>query len=215
MNNTHRNSPLDRLLIGINHALDVIAGSPQGTGRPNPGNKQPQPNLTEIDKKKVTGLLRVDHAGEVAAQGLYQGQAWVARNADVAANLQRASDEENDHLLWCRQRLTELDGQTSKLDPIWYAGSFLIGATAGLFGDKWSLGFVAETEHQVVRHLEDHLQQLPEHDLRSAAILQQMKHDEGTHATHAIHAGATPLPKPIKALMALSSKVMTKTAYWI
>lgn len=215
MNPIHRNSPLDRLLIGINHALDVVAGSPQGTGRPNPGDKQPQSNLTETDKKKVTGLLRVDHAGEVAAQGLYQGQAWVARNADVAANLQRASDEENDHLLWCRQRLAELDGQTSKLDPIWYAGSFLIGAAAGLIGDKWSLGFVAETEHQVVRHLEDHLRQLPEHDLRSAAILQQMKHDEGTHATHAIHAGATPLPKPIKVLMALSSKVMTKTAYWI
>lgn len=207
-------SLLDRLLIGLNNALDVAGGTAQGTGRPNPGHAHAAPELSEQDKTEATRLLRVDHAGEVAAQGLYQGQAMVARNPEVAARLQRAADEENDHLAWCRERITELGGRTSRLDPVWYVGSFVIGAAAGLAGDRWSLGFVVETERQVVRHLEDHLARLPPPDTRSSAILEKMKQDEETHGTHA-SLGAADLPQPVKQIMALASKVMTKTAYWI
>ena len=210
----HPFSLLDRLLIGLNNALDVVGGTAQGTGRPNPGHVHALPELSEPDKTEAARLLRVDHAGEVAAQGLYQGQAMVARNAEVAARLQRAADEENDHLAWCRERIVELGGRTSRLDPVWYMGSFVIGAAAGLAGDRWSLGFVVETERQVVRHLENHLARLPTPDTRSSAILEKMKQDEETHGTHA-SLGAAELPPPVKVIMTLASKVMTKTAYWI
>ena len=210
----HPFSLLDRLLIGLNNALDVVGGTAQGTGRPNPGHAHALPDLSEPDKTEAARMLRVDHAGEVAAQGLYQGQAMVARNAEVAARLQRAADEENDHLAWCRERITELGGRTSRLDPVWYVGSFVIGAAAGLAGDRWSLGFVVETERQVVRHLEDHLARLPAPDTRSSAILEKMKQDEEMHGSHA-SLGAADLPQPIRQIMTLASKVMTKTAYWI
>ncbi|KPJ92022.1 MAG: 2-octaprenyl-3-methyl-6-methoxy-1,4-benzoquinol hydroxylase, partial [Gammaproteobacteria bacterium SG8_11] len=160
-------------------------------------------------------FMRINHAGEVAAQGLYQGQALTARLPKVRAQMEQAALEENDHLDWCKKRATELGKGTSLLDPFWYMGSVVIGAAAGAAGDKWSLGFVAETERQVVKHLDSHLRRLSEHDEKTRAILQQMKADEGRHATSAVKSGGAELPTPIKKAMQLASKVMTKTAYWI
>ncbi len=163
----------------------------------------------------VSGLMRINHTGEVCAQALYQGQAMTARLTHVRENMERAALEENDHLDWCNNRLQELGGHTSYLNPLWYLGSFTLGATAGLVGDKWSLGFVAETEKQVVKHLENHLQKIPENDQRSRAILEQMKIDEERHGTMALNAGGMELPEPVKKLMGLTSKVMTTLAYKI
>ena len=156
--------------------------------------------------------MRVNHAGEVCAQALYQGQALTARRDETRQQMEQAAEEENDHLVWCRQRIHELGGHTSLLNPLWYTGSLAIGAFSGLLGDKWSLGFLAETEHQVVRHLEGHLQRLPEGDEKSRAILEQMKIDEGEHCTTARDAGGSALPEPVKKLMNLASRVMTTTA---
>lgn len=157
--------------------------------------------------------MRVNHAGEIAAQGLYQGQAATARLEQVRESMERAAQEENDHLAWCEERLAELGSRPSVLNPLWYAGAFAIGATAGLVGDRWSLGFVAETERQVVRHLEDHIGRLPEGDSRSRAILEQMKTDEQHHGAVAEQAGGAKLPLPVRKLMGLVSKVMTGGAY--
>jgi len=157
--------------------------------------------------------MRVNHAGEVAAQALYEGQAATARLDHVRASMQQAADEEVDHLAWCRDRLSELDSRPSMLNPVWYAGSWMIGAAAGLAGDRWSLGFVAETERQVIDHLDEHLSRLPLQDSRSRAILEQMKIDETHHGTAAMEAGAATLPAPIRATMALTSKIMTTLAY--
>ncbi len=159
--------------------------------------------------------MRINHSGEVAAQGLYQGQALTARLPQVRDKMQRAAQEENDHLAWCEHRLKQMGTHTSYLNPLWYLGSVAIGAAAGIAGDKWSLGFVAETEHQVVRHLDEHLSRLPSQDGKSRAILEQMRVDEGQHATHALDGGGVPLPEPIRKVMSLTSKVMTRTAYWI
>jgi ubiquinone biosynthesis monooxygenase Coq7 len=159
--------------------------------------------------------MRVNHAGEVSAQALYQGQALTAKLAEVRGKMERAALEENDHLAWCERRLKELDSHTSMLNPLWYTGSFAIGALAGLAGDKWSLGFVVETERQVVKHLDEHLSRLPEQDRRSRAILEQMKEDETHHATAALNAGGAELPEPVRQLMRLTSKVMTNAAYYI
>jgi len=168
--------------------------------------------LSPQEKQWSAGLMRVNHAGEMAAQALYQGQSITARDQTIREKLRQASIEESDHLNWCRNRLDELGEQPSKLDPFWYAGSFVMGVAAGVAGDRWNLGFLAETEHQVVRHLEDHLQRLPESDLRSRAIVTQMKTDEGEHAQLAEHLGAAKLPKPVQGLMKLTSKVMTALA---
>jgi len=157
--------------------------------------------------------MRVNHAGEVAAQGLYHGQALTARRAEIRETMRRAAREEGDHLAWCRDRLTELGAAPSVLNPLWYAGSFLIGAVAGAAGDRWSLGFMAETERQVEGHLNDHLGRLPAGGERSRAILEQMKTDEIEHGRTALEAGGAELPGPIRALMRLTSKVMTRTAY--
>lgn len=209
-------SPIDHFIGNVDNALRTIFGKPQITERPDPAaNIAEEPALTEQERKHVAGLMRVNHAGEVSAQGLYTGQALTARLPDVREKMERAAMEENDHLAWCEKRLDELDSHKSLLNPLWYFGSLTIGAIAGAAGDKWSLGFVAETEHQVVRHLTDHLEQLPPRDARSRAILEQMREDEGRHATHAIAAGGAELPGPVKRLMALSSKIMTRTAYWI
>ncbi len=159
--------------------------------------------------------MRVNHAGEVSAQALYQGQAFTAKLPNVREKMQQAAIEENDHLIWCEERLKELNSHTSLFNPLWYAGSFTIGALAGSAGDKWSLGFVVETENQVVRHLEQHLNSLPTSDAKSKAILEKMKEDELHHATMALESGAAELPKPAKLLMKLTSKIMTKTAYRI
>jgi ubiquinone biosynthesis monooxygenase Coq7 len=159
--------------------------------------------------------MRVDHAGEIAAQALYHAQALVAREDHVRDAMRRAAEEEVDHLVWCERRLAELGGRTSLLGPLWYAGSFAIGAAAGLCGDRWSLGFVAETERQVVRHLEDHLERLPAGDLKSRAIVARMRDDESRHATAAVESGGAMLPGPVRELMRWCSRVMTGTAYWV
>ena len=204
----------------LDTGLRTLFGGVATTGRVNPSDGVPgsaaaDAELGDAEKALAGRLMRINHAGEVAAQGLYQGQALTAKLPRVRGQMEQAAVEENDHLEWCRRRATELGTHTSYLDPFWYLGSIAIGASAGLAGDKWSLGFVAETERQVVKHLESHLQQLPPHDTKSRAILEQMKIDEGRHATSAMSAGGAELPPPVKKVMSLASKVMTKTAYWV
>lgn len=197
----------------LDTGLRTLFGKPNITERQNPENAVDEGELSSQEKELAGRLMRINHSGEVAAQGLYQGQALTAKLPEVKAKMERAAQEENDHLDWCEQRINELGTHTSYLNPLWYAGSVAIGATAGLAGDKWSLGFVAETEHQVVRHLNSHLDQISENDHKSRAILEQMKKDEGEHATVALEAGGANLPSPVKKFMALTSKIMTKTAY--
>lgn len=208
-------SPIDHLLINLDQALRTVAGKPAVTERANPADAYAESELSAAQKQRTARLMRVNHAGEVAAQALYQGQALTTHTPEVREKMQRAAQEENDHLAWCETRIKELDSHTSVLNPAWYIGSFAIGALAGRAGDKWSLGFVAETEQQVVKHLEEHLRQLPPHDVKSHAILEQMRRDENHHATTALEAGGAPLPTPIKHLMQLTSQVMTRTAYWL
>ena len=204
---------VDRLIVNLDQGLRTVFGRPKVTGRPDPADQVPEAALDENERRHVAGLMRVNHTGEVCAQALYQGQALTARLPRVRERMQQASAEENDHLAWCERRLRELDSRTSLFNPLWYAGSFVIGAAAGLAGDRWSLGFVAETEHQVVDHLTDHLDRLPESDARSRAILDQMRADEGHHATVALEAGGAKLPAPIRKLMTMTSRIMTATAY--
>jgi len=216
---TGRNhSLLDVLVSGFDQALKTMAGSAAGSGRPNPA-MQAAPagaeTLADAQRRHVAGLMRVNHSGEVAAQALYQGQALTARLENVREAMERAAVEEIDHLKWCQERLQELGSHTSVLNPLWYAGSFAIGALAGIAGDRWSLGFVAETEKQVVDHLQGHLERLPLEDERSRAILEQMKQDEQHHGQAAADAGGARLPAPFRHLMTLTSRVMTRTAYWI
>ena len=208
-------SPIDHLLINLDQALRTVAGKPSVTERANPADACAESELDAEQKQIAARLMRVNHAGEVAAQALYQGQALTAQLTEVREKMQRAAQEENDHLAWCETRIKELDSHTSALNPAWYIGSFAIGALAGLAGDKWSLGFVAETEQQVVKHLEEHLRQLPQQDVKSHAILEQMRRDESHHATTALEAGGAPLPSPIKHLMQFTSQVMTRTASWL
>ena len=205
-------SPLDRLLDSAQNALSTVAGSPRAE-RANPGETIPDVVLDEAERRRATGLMRINHVGEVCAQALYIGQAAVARDPATRAQLLEAAQEETDHLAWCADRLRELDSRPSLLNPIWYAGSYAIGALAGLRGDGWNLGFVVETEHQVEAHLDEHLKTLPEADARSRAILEVMKEDEARHADHAEAAGAKILPHPIPGAMALASKLMKTVAY--
>lgn len=212
---TRRISALDRLIGEFDKALHTVFGPAPIGDRPSPADRQNAAELSAAQRTLAGRLMRVNHAGEVAAQALYQGQAATAKLPAVRAKMQQAADEENDHLAWTAQRVRELGTHTSALGPFWYAGSFAIGAAAGLIGDRWSLGFVAETEHQVVAHLERHLARLPAGDAQSRAILETMRDDEARHATVAIEAGAAALPAPVKTAMTLASKVMTGTAYWI
>lgn len=169
----------------------------------------------QANEKKVSArLMRVNHAGEVAAQGLYHGQASTARNKEVRQHMQDCAREEQVHLDWCKKRLTELNDRPSTLAPAWYLGSYAIGATVGLLGDQWSLGFVSETEKQVVRHLDKHLSRLPENDKRSQDILRRIREDEARHDENAQNAGVHKMPKLARRAMQAASKVMTKTAYW-
>jgi ubiquinone biosynthesis monooxygenase Coq7 len=190
-------------------------GEPPGSGRANPGDAAMDGELSTLERAESLGLMRVNHAGEVCAQALYQGQALTARRAETRDRMRQAATEENDHLTWCSQRVHELGGHTSLLNPLWYTGSLAIGAFSGLLGDKWSLGFLAETEQQVVKHLDGHLQRLSEQDRKSRAIVEQMKIDEGRHRDTAIGAGGAKLPAPVRKLMTLTSRVMTTTAYRI
>lgn len=207
-------NPIDQLLGGMDDALRAVTGTAAGSGRPYPAEHLPQTELSDQERRHAAGLLRVDHAGEVAAQALYHAQAITARSPGVREHLRRAAREEGDHLLWCRRRLEELHSGRSRLDPFWYAGSFAIGALAGLAGDRVSLGFVSETERQVEAHLDEHLQHLPVADQRSRAILEQMQSDEERHGADARHAGGVPLPRPLPSLMKTVARVMTRTAYW-
>jgi len=208
-------SPADILITHADRVLRTLAGHAKTTGRENPADAIEDNELNDDEAKLSAQLMRVNHAGEVAAQALYQGQSLTARNKAVQEKLTQAAEEENDHLAWCRKRLNELGEKTSMLDPAWYIGSLAIGATAGLAGDKWSLGFLAETEKQVVQHIESHLEKLPDSDHKTRAILEQMHEDENQHATTAIEQGGVELPKPIKQGMRLVSKIMTKTSFWV
>jgi ubiquinone biosynthesis monooxygenase Coq7 len=205
----------DQCIEQFDQALRTMFGQPSGSGRANPAQSAMAEELNATEKAEAISLMRVNHAGEVCAQALYEGQALTARRSEVRNQMQEAAVEENDHLLWCRQRLDELGGHTSLLNPLWYSGSFLIGAATGLLGDKWSLGFLAETEHQVVNHLQSHLERIPPKDGKSVAILEQMKADEARHKTSALNSGGLALPDPAKKLMTLMSRVMTVTAYRI
>ncbi len=208
-------SPIDQLIGQFDQGLRTVFGKPEITERPDPADSSPEGDLSDREKRLSARLMRINHAGEIAAQALYQGQALTARDEKVKAQMQRSAQEEYDHLDWCEKRVKQLGSHTSYLNPLWYTGSLAIGALAGKAGDKWSLGFVAETERQVGKHLESHLKRLPAKDYKSRAVLEQMDIDEAEHAHKAIQAGAAELPRPIKGLMQLTSKVMTKTAYWL
>ncbi len=208
-------SLFDRLIGQADNALRTVARGHQGTQRAFPASETAVPDLTPAERRHVAGLMRVNHTGEVCAQALYQGQALTARLPRVRRQMELSAREEEDHLAWCEQRLDELDSHTSLLNPLWYAMSFGIGAGAGVIGDRWSLGFVEETEIQVCEHLQSHLNRLPQQDERSQKILSQMHTDEAVHATKAHKAGAIRLPSPIRKLMKMTAKVMTKTAYRI
>lgn len=211
----------DRNLTNLDQTLTAVETVLRGlfsvatTTRPYPAEQLPKAELSDKEREHVAGLMRVNHAGEVAAQGLYLGHALSARSAETRAQMHQASKEENDHLAWCKRRLDELNSHPSRLDPLWFSGALAIGTVAGILGDNWSLGFVAETEDQVVRHLQQHSEQLPEKDLASHAVLQQMQADEAEHADKARAAGAAVLPQPVQALMRFSAKIMTNTAYHV
>jgi len=215
MHAERRYSPLDRLIMQVDGALAAALGTGRAAQRPNPAGDAAEALDSPAERRHVAGLMRVDHAGEVSAQALYQGQGLTAREPAVREAMETAAAEEIDHLVWCEERLSELDSRTSYLNPFWYLGSFSLGAVAGFCGDRWSLGFVAETERQVSGHLQSHLERLPPRDERSRRILEQMKEDEERHGTVALEAGAAELPRPIRGLMRLCSKVMTTTAYYI
>lgn len=204
---------LDRLIEAADQALKAVAG-PATAVRETPGRESSDEDLSASEKDHSARLMRVNHAGEIAAQGLYHGQALTARARATAEQMQQNAHEESDHLAWCEQRLAQLGGRTSILAPLWYAGSFVIGAAAGLAGDRWSFGFVKETEDQVVKHLDSHLAKAPVHDKATLAIIEQIRRDESEHAHAAELAGAAELPTPVKRLMKMTAKVMTTTAYY-
>ena len=211
-----RLNPIDQILIGLDSGLRTLFGHPAITERPNPAADVADTELSASERELAGRLMRINHAGEVSAQGLYQGQALTAKLPEVRQKMERAALEENDHLEWCEGRIRELGSHKSLLNPAWYFGSLAIGALAGAAGDKWSLGFVAETEHQVIRHLDEHIAQISGKDQKTLAILAQMKEDEAHHATVALQHGGAQLPWPVrKLLMPLMSKVMTKGSYWI
>jgi len=205
-------TPIDRFLADTQRALDTVFGAP-GAIRANPAADIAQIELDEAERQHAAGLMRINHVGEVCAQALYCGQAAVARDEVTRQHLLEAAQEETDHLAWCADRLRELDSRPSLLNPLWYAGSFAIGALAGLRGDGWNLGFVVETERQVEAHIDEHLDSLPAADARSRAILEVMKADEARHADNAEAAGARVLPPPVPGLMAMASNLMKAVAY--
>jgi 3-demethoxyubiquinol 3-hydroxylase len=208
-------TPADRLLGEIGKAINVLGASARASRQPPGGAGRGELVLDEADRRQSARLMRVNHAGEVAAQALYRGQALTARDAGAAAAMNQAAAEETDHLAWCEQRLDELGGRVSVLNPLWYAGSFLIGSLAGALGDRTSLGFLSETERQVESHLDDHLTRLPAADARSRAIIEQMRRDEIAHGAKAETLGAAALPGWVKAAMRLTSRLMTRGSYWL
>jgi ubiquinone biosynthesis monooxygenase Coq7 len=207
-------APTDRLLGEIGRAINVL-WAPARASRRAPPATGGEFVLSEEERLESTRLMRVNHAGEVAAQALYRGQALLARDSATESALNQAAAEEMDHLAWCEQRIGELNGRTSVLNPIWYAGSFMIGALAGTLGRGPSLGFVTETERQVESHLRDHLERLPSADRRSRAIVEQMTHDERQHGAKAAALGGADLPGWIRGAMRLTARLMTRGSYWL
>ncbi|MFT4172737.1 MAG: 2-polyprenyl-3-methyl-6-methoxy-1,4-benzoquinone monooxygenase [Rhodocyclaceae bacterium] len=205
---------IDRAIVEFDKILRTLAAPARST-RGTPGADLPETDMALADKRHVAALMRINHVGEICAQALYQGQALTSRQASLRQSLEHAAHEETEHLAWTAQRIGELGGRTSLLNPLWYAGSLALGVAAGVAGDKWNLGFLAETERQVGAHLQDHLEKLPHDDGRSRAILDQMKADEAEHAATAVRLGAAELPLPAKFAMRIMSKVMTRTAYYV
>jgi ubiquinone biosynthesis monooxygenase Coq7 len=203
---------IDELIIGFDKGLRTLFAPARST-RAMPGESLADGDMDNAQRALAAALMRVNHSGEICAQALYQGQALTARDSGARAALEAAAQEETEHLAWTEKRIAELGGRTSVLNPLWYAGSFAIGATAGALGDKWNLGFLAETERQVERHLEGHLGRLPEPDRKSRAIVEQMRADEARHASTAQQHGGAELPAPVKAVMQAASKVMTETSF--
>jgi len=208
-----RLSLLDRLINEADTVMRTITSGGHSPTRPSPAEGHSESELSERERRHVAGLMRVNHTGEVCAQALYQGQALTARLPTVRDEMQQAAAEEIDHLVWCEERLRELDSQPSVLNPAWYGLSFALGAVAGAVGDDVSLGFVAATEERVCNHLRDHLEQLPEEDRKSRLILQQMLEDEQRHGDNALQAGGTDFPRPVKDAMSLVAQVMTRSSY--
>lgn len=205
---------LDRLIAEFDRALRTVASVAEAS-RVSPAEALPEADLDERERRHAAALMRVNHVGEVCAQALYQGQALTARDAHARQALERAAREEEDHLAWSEQRVRELGDRTSLLNPLWYAGAFAIGTVAGALGDRWNLGFLAETERQVEEHLSGHLQRLPERDARTRVLVEAMRADEARHRDTALRLGATELPPPIKLAMRLASGLMTRIAYRI
>jgi ubiquinone biosynthesis monooxygenase Coq7 len=210
-----RLSLLDKIITEADSVLRTVTNRGNRAQRPSPAQGHRDTEFSEQQRKHVAGLMRVNHTGEVCAQALYQGQALTARLTEVRADMQQAASEEIDHLVWCEERLAELDSHTSALNPAWYGLSFAMGAMAGAIGDKVSLGFVAATEERVCAHLRDHLKQLPEDDRKSRLILQQMLEDEERHGAHALQAGGSDFPKPLKDVMSGVSQLMTRSSYHV
>jgi len=204
--------PFDRAIVEFDKILRTLAAPAQST-RPVPGGLLPEAELSEAQRSEIAALMRVNHVGEICAQALYQGQAITSRDAGLRRSLEHAAEEETEHLAWTAQRISELGGRTSLLNPLWYFGALGMGVAAGLAGDKWNLGFLAETERQVEAHLGSHLDRIPTEDVRSRAILDQMKADEMAHATTAVSLGAAELPEPVRKAMTFASRVMTTLAY--
>lgn len=202
----------DRAIVEFDKALRTVF-APARSVRPVPGDDLPDAALDDAAKRHAAGLMRVNHVGEICAQALYQGQAMMSKDEEIRRALQHASDEETEHLAWTEQRIAELGGRKSLLNPLWYGGALAIGLVAGRFGDRWNLGFLAETERQVEAHLKGHLERLPAEDRKSRAIVDQMKADEIEHAKTAVRLGGHELPAPVRGAMKLASRVMTATAY--
>lgn len=208
-------SLIDKLVSNADLALRTLVPNASNAERENPATEHTSSKISEQQRQHIAGLMRINHTGEVCAQALYQGQALTAQLPTVRKEMKQAAQEEVDHLAWCEQRLQQLNSHTSVLNPVFYTGSFLLGAAAGAMGDKWSLGFVAATEEQVCKHLEEHLQQLPDSDPQSRAILEQMLIDEKTHGNKAMAAGGKKFPAPVKKMMTKLSRLMTTSTYRI
>jgi ubiquinone biosynthesis monooxygenase Coq7 len=214
MKQSRRYTTFDRLCMGMDQVVRALTDNVKTTGEANPAKNTEEAPMSDKQRKHAAALMRINHTGEICAQALYHGQGVISRAPDIQAKMQQAAMEEGDHLTWCKQRLDELGSHTSYLNPLWYAGSFCVGMVAGMVGDKWSLGFVVETERQVIKHLEGHLDLLPAEDLRSYKILEKMEADEAKHRDEALAAGAHELPGVVKAGMKLMSGVMVKVVYW-
>ena len=210
--NERYDNPVDRLVLAVEQGLKTLTGQYQAQ-RPSPADGTEDGQLDDAEKVHVAGLMRVNHTGEICAQALYEGQALSAKTPEARAALLAAAEEERDHLAWCRDRLNELDARPSVLDPLFYGASYVMGALTGLAGDRISMGFVEATEDQVVKHLDEHLQAMPEQDERSKAILLGMREDEARHGESALAQGGTEFPEPVKNVMTLISKIMTTTTY--